>query len=56
MHKAHSVVADVKNPNEDSFEDASSEAESSEDGGSGRREAVTIAVLVAMWVSLVLKF
>jgi hypothetical protein len=54
MDKAHSFVAGINKPNQDGLENASSEAESSEEGGGGRREAVTIEVAVATWVSLLL--
>jgi hypothetical protein len=54
MDKNHSVVADINNLDEDGSENASSEAESSGEGRSGMREAVTIEVAAATWVSLVL--
>jgi hypothetical protein len=50
MDKPDSVVEDS---DEDGLGSPGSEGESNEEGGSGRREIVTIEVPVAMWVSLI---
>jgi hypothetical protein len=46
----------VEDSDEDGSGNPSSEGESNEEGGSGRREIVTIEVPVAMWVSLIFNF